>query len=134
MPRRTRKSRRGGYEEAPEQPRRVLPEEGQCYEAKTFDDPENFTYLGMYAQDQDRPVGIERQPGGFNWVRGWFTINGQDQRKLYIFETLRKVDCPGENQDDGAMEIDDGGRRRRSKRSLSRRGRKSRRKTLRQRK
>jgi hypothetical protein len=128
MPRRTRKSRRGGYEEAPEQPRRVLPEEGQCYEAKTFDDPENFTYLGMYAQDQDRPVGIERQPGGFNWVRGWFTINGQDQRKLYIFETLRKVDCPGENQDDGAMEIDDGGRRRR------RRGRKSRRKTLRQRK
>jgi hypothetical protein len=128
MPRRTRKSRRGGYEEAPEQPRRVVPEEGQCYEAKTFDDPENFTYLGMYAQDQDRPVGIERQPGGFNWVRGWFTINGQDQRKLYIFETLRKVDCPGENQDDGAMEIDDGGRRRR------RRGRKSRRKTLRQRK
>ena len=128
MPRRTRKSRRGGYEEAPEQLRRVLPEEGQCYEAKTFDDPENFTYLGMYAQDQDRPVGIERQPGGFNWVRGWFTINGQDQRKLYIFETLRKVDCPGENQDDGAMEIDDGGRRRR------RRGRKSRRKTLRQRK
>ena len=126
MPRRTR--RRGGYQEPQAQPRRVLPEEGQCYEAKTFNDPENFTYLGMYAQDQDRPVGIERQPGGFNWVRGWFTINGQDQRKMYIFETLRKVDCPGENQDDGAMEIDDGGRRRR------RRGRKSRRKTLRQRK
>lgn len=132
MPRRTR--RRGGYQEPQAQPMRVVPEEGQCYEAKTFNDPENFTYLGMYSQDQDRPVGIERQPGGFNWVRGWFTINGQDQRKMYIFETLRKVDCQGGNQDDGAMEIDDGGRRKRSKRSLGRRGRKSRRKTLRQRK
>ena len=133
MPRRTR--RRGGYEEPQEQPRYVLPEEGQCYEAKTDPENENFTYLGMYSQDQNRPVGLERQPGGFNWVRGWFTINGQDERKLYIFDTLRKVDCQDGNQDDdGAMEIDDGGRRKRSKRSLGRRGRKSRRKTLRQRK
>jgi len=132
MPRRTR--RRGGYEEPQAQPRRVIPEEGQCYEAKTDGEAENFTYLGMYSQDQNRPVGIERQPGGFNWTRGWFTINGQDERKLYIFDTLRKVDCQGGNQDDGAMELDEGGRRKRSKRSLGRRGRKSRRKTLRQRK
>jgi len=121
MPRRTR--RRGGYEEPQAQPRRVVPEEGQCYEAKTDGEAENFTYLGMYSQDQNRPVGIERQPGGFNWVRGWFTINGQDERKLYISDTLRKVDC----QVDGAMEIDDGGRRRR-------RGRTTRKKSLRQRK
>jgi len=130
MPRRTRRSRRGGREQAPEQPMRVLPEEGKCYEAKTFDDIDNFSYLGMYAQDQDRPVGLERQPGGYQWVRGWFTLNGVDERKLYISDTLREVQCraPNQpNQDDGAMEIDDGGRRRR-------RGRKTRRKTLRQRK
>lgn len=126
--RRGRKTRRGGREQAPEQPRRVLPEEGKCYEAKIDAEDENFYYLGMYSPDQDRPVGLERQPGGFNWVRGWFTINGQDERKLYIFDTLREVQCraPNQpNQDDGAMQLDDGGRRR---------GRKTRRKTLRQRK
>jgi hypothetical protein len=127
MPRRTR--RRGGREEGQAQPRRVLPEEGKCYEAKTFADPNNFSYLGMYSQDQDRPIGPERQPGGYQWVRGWFTLNGEDERKLYISDTLREVQCRAPNQprqDDGAMQLDDGGRRRR--------GRKTRRKTLRQRK
>ena len=130
MPRRTRRSRRGGREQVQEQPRRVLPEEGKCYEAKTFDDIDNFSYLGMYSQNQDRPVGLERQPGGYAWVRGWFTLNGVDERKLYISDTLREVQCNAPNQpdqDNGDMEIDDGGRRRR-------RGRKTRRKTLRQRK
>ena len=122
--RRGRKSRRGGSEV---QPRRVLPEEGKCYEAKIDAEDENFTYLGMYSADQDRPVGLERQPGGFNWVRGWFTMNGLDERKLYISDTLREVQCRPENQpnqDDGAMQLDGGARR----------GRKSRRKTLRKRK
>jgi len=126
MPRRTRRYRKGGREQAPEQPMRVLPEEGKCYEAKTFDDIDNFSYLGMYSQNQDRPVGLERQPGGYAWVRGWFTLNGVDERKLYISDTLREVQCNAPNQDDGAMEIDDGGRRRR--------GRKTRKKSLRQRK
>jgi hypothetical protein len=119
-----RKTRRGGRNQRP-----VIPREGRCYEGRTFDDPDNFGYLGMYSANQDRPVGLERQPGGFNWVRSWFTINGVDERKLYISDTLREVQCnaPNQpNQDDGAMEIDDGGRRRR--------GRKTRRKTLRQRK
>ena len=135
MPGRTR--RRGGHQQVPEQPMRVLPEEGKCYEAKTFDDIDNFSYLGMYSQNQDRPVGLERQPAGYAWVRGWFTLNGVDERKLYISDTLREVQCNAPNQpdqdngdmeiDNGDMEIDGGGRRRR-------RGRKTRRKTLRQRK
>jgi hypothetical protein len=109
-----RKTRRGGRNQRP-----VIPREGRCYEGRTFDDPDNFGYLGMYSADQDRPVGLERQPGGFNWVRSWFTINGVDERKLYIFGTLNEVNC-----DNGAMDQYNGARR----------GRKSRRKTLRQRK
>jgi hypothetical protein len=111
MPRRTR---RGGRNQRP-----VIPREGRCYEGKTFDDPENYGYLGMYSANQNREVGLERQPGGFNWVRSWFTINGVDERKLYIFGTLNEVNC-----DNGAMDQYNGARR----------GRKSRRKTLRQRK
>jgi hypothetical protein len=106
--RRGRKTRKGGRNQRP-----VIPREGRCYEGKTFDDPENYGYLGMYSANQNREVGLERQPAGFNWVRSWFTVNGVDERKLYIFGTLNEVDC----QDGGA-----------------RRGRKSRRKTLRQRK
>ena len=111
--------RRGGRNQRP--PRRVIPQEGRCYEGRTFDDPENFTYLGMYSADQDRLVGLERQPGGAQWWRSWFTINGQDERKLYIFDSLNEVIC----DDDADMEAYNGARRR---------GRKSRRKTLRQRK
>ena len=106
--RRGRTTRKGGRNQRP-----VIPREGRCYEGKTFDDPENYGYLGMYSANQNREVGLERQPAGFNWVRSWFTVNGVDERKLYIFGTLNEVDC----QDGGA-----------------RRGRKSRRKTLRQRK
>ena len=105
---RGRKTRKGGRNQRP-----VIPREGRCYEGKTFDDPENYGYLGMYSANQNREVGLERQPAGFNWVRSWFTVNGVDERKLYISGTLNEVDC----QDGGA-----------------RRGRKTRRKTLRQRK
>ena len=60
--------------------------------------------------------------------------NSTEKQLLEFLKELSDNMTRIQYEEEGAMEIDHGGRRKRSKRSLGRRGRKSRRKTLRQRK
>jgi hypothetical protein len=122
MVKRSRKSRRGGAAE-PAYP----PQRGTCYEAIEWGDQNGAPiYFGTYSNAQPAPMYAERANGGGFDARGWFTIEGEESvRRHYYIASLRVVPCQNQAVDED-VEMEAGRRRRR--------GRKTRRKTLRQRK
>ena len=121
--RRGRKTRRGGAPAAaaPAGP----PQPGTCYEGIEFGPNVGPVYFGMYSNAQPAPMYAERANAGGVDSRGWFTIEGEESvRRHYYTASLRAVPC--QNGADSDVEMEAGRRRRR--------GRKTRRKTLRQRK
>jgi len=124
MVKRSRKSRRRGGAPADAGPAGP-PQPGTCYEGIEFGPNVGHVYFGMYSNAQPAPMYAERANAGGIDARGWFTIEGEESvRRHYYTASLRAVPC--QNGADSDVEMEAGRRRRR--------GRKTRRKTLRQRK
>jgi len=124
MVKRTRRRHRRGGAPADAGPA-YPPQHAKCYEGIEWADQNRQPiYFGMYSNDQPVPARVPEFRR--NQDRGWFTIEGEESvRRHYWIDSLRVVPCQNQAVDED-VEMEAGRRRRR--------GRKSRRKSLRQRK